>query len=85
MLQVSGEEGLLVVDEDGAVLEQGMLGPPLRAADELPSARHQLAARRMIEAGNRTGLHRLDSRDRHGDVDAERPQRVHEKTIDQDI
>ena len=46
------ERRLVIVDEDGAVLQQRAIVPPLGAADQLASVRHQLSFARRLEAAS---------------------------------
>src|SRR6185437_15480178 len=66
-----GETGLIVGDEDGAVLEKRTLRPPLRAPGEFASVDRELAGARLVEAGSQIGNRRATGRRERGGADAD--------------
>jgi hypothetical protein len=78
----AGEEGLVVVDEDRAVLQQGTAVAPLGAADELARADHELALDRRLEAGRVAGEGRAAGGGGELRGGAERLERVQQDAVD---
>src|SRR5690349_9631955 len=50
-----GQRALVVLDEDGSMLEESAVTSLLRASRELLAVEHELAGGRHVEAGRRAG------------------------------
>src|SRR6185437_15407077 len=80
-----GETGLVVGEEDGAVLEERAVGSPLSAASELSPVDRELTGARLVEAWSEIGNRRAAGRRKGSRVDADRVEGVEQQPVDPDV
>lgn len=78
------DQGLIVMDENGAVLEQRTIPSPLSASHELSAVHDDLVFRRHVEAWSRSGRNRRGMQCRPG-RDTQVTESEEQDAIDEDV